>query len=526
MAPRPKWQQAIDKLIPDIDPDELGIREEIKDLEEVFYKLSSPPIMVNDFDISLASERERLNDLIFTKHEGDTLSNLPRCSCGATTSRKKVGKIASCCGTVVAPLSEKSIDSLLWLHVPEGIPAFINPQVWRILAKSMTHSGFNLLEYLINPYYKANVKAINKIRELDELNLPKGLCNFYYRFDEIVKVLYANKFLMSTARAANELMEFLDVYRDRIFTKVLPFPSKLLFIEERNLRSRTIDPQMLPAQEAINVLGRLYAGKKLAGEDFVEPDIAIKEARCTKVFVYLDKFYTGFESQIIFRKPGVMRKLIGGCLPHGTGRAVINSLHEPHRYDQIQTPWSMSVLLLMTHLRNKLLKRDFTPNEMRSLIYENTLKHHLLLRSLFDELLEEAPGGAIPALFLRNPSLRRGSIQYLPIGAIKDDPTVNSISFSILATTAPNADVDGDEMTVFLPLDNETAEVAKRMAPHLGVMDLNKPYRVSRNVKLPAPFIATLAHYIDYHDEHSEFYNEDGVPDKGTIDYGKNALNL
>lgn len=57
-------------------------------------------------------------------------------------------------------------------------------------------------------------------------------------------------------------------------------------------------------------------------------------------------------------------------------------------------------------------------------------------------------------------------------------------------------------------------------------MDLNKPYRVSRNVKLPAPFIATLAHYIDYHDEHSEFYNEDGVPDKGTIDYGKNALNL
>lgn len=436
---RQKWQREIDKYLPDIDPRASGVREEIKDLENIFHRLATPPIMVNDFDITMAEERAKLNELLFTKHEGETLSNMPRCACGVTRMRNKVGTIAPCCNTEVTVLTEKGIESLLWLQVPQDIPAFINPQVWRILSSAMTHSGFNLLEYLVNPYYKTNVKPIDRIRRLDDLQLPTGLANFYYHFDEIIEKLIKVNFLMTEARAARELVEFIEVYRDRIFTRVLPFPSKLLFIEERTARSKIIDRQMTPAQEAINILCRLYAGKKIEGDDFVEPELKIKEARCTKVVVMLDKFYRDFEINMIFRKPGIMRKLIGGCLPHGTGRGVINSLHDPHRYDQIITPWPMSVLLLSSHLKSKLLDRDFTPNEIISLIYENTLKEHVLLRSLFDELLDESPEGCIPSLFLRNPTLRRQSIQYLPIGGIKTDPTVNSISFSILAASGPNA---------------------------------------------------------------------------------------
>lgn len=499
MSKRPAWQRKIDRLIPDVDPNELGIREEIVDMEDIFNHLSTAPILVNDFDVSMASERERLNALLYTRHEGETLSNMPKCSCGGTFGRSKLNTIAPCCGTRVSVLTEKGIESLLWLKVPDGIPAFINPQVWRILSKVLTFSGFNLLEYLVNPYYKPTVKTIPRVRKLNELGLPYGLAAFHDHFDEIVQKLHKANFIPA------DMMDFITYYRDCIFTRVIPFPSKLLFIEERSARSKIVDRQMVPAQEAINILCRLYAGKKLDGDDFVEPELRIKEARCTKVVVFYDKFCRDFERNTLMRKPGVFRKLIGGCLPSDTARGVINSNHDPHRYDRIYIPWPMGVQLLGGDLRSKLLDRDFTPNEIKQLLDENTLKEHILIRSLFDEMLDEAPDGAIPAMFLRNPSLKRGSIQYIPIGGIKDDPTINSITFSILATTAPNADLDGDEMTIMRCLDNNIAEIAKRLEPHLGTMDLNRPHLVSRNVKLPATFISTYAHLVAHHDKYSQF---------------------
>ena len=55
---------------------------------------------------------------------------------------------------------------------------------------------------------------------------------------------------------------------------------------------------------------------------------------------------------------------------------------------------------------------------------------------------------------------------------------------------------DGDALWGELPLDHKNAKIMSRLDPVTGVMDLNKPFTVSRNTTLPAPLIATLTNWI------------------------------
>jgi len=56
--------------------------------------------------------------------------------------------------------------------------------------------------------------------------------------------------------------------------------------------------------------------------------------------------------------------------------------------------------------------------------------------------------------------------------------------------------VDGDAMNLMLALDNHMARNLSRLAPHHSAMDLNEPRRVSRNLALPNPLVATISNYL------------------------------
>jgi hypothetical protein len=58
------------------------------------------------------------------------------------------------------------------------------------------------------------------------------------------------------------------------------------------------------------------------------------------------------------------------------------------------------------------------------------------------------------------------------------------------------ADFDGDQLNGILSLDWEMNKRLEPLASHLSLMDLNKPYSVSRDVALPAPILATLNHWL------------------------------
>lgn len=50
-----------------------------------------------------------------------------------------------------------------------------------------------------------------------------------------------------------------------------------------------------------------------------------------------------------------------------------------------------------------------------------------------------------------------------------------------------------------LILDREKHDQLSRLAPHLGAMDLEEPWRLSNNLAMPAPVVSTIANWLDGH---------------------------
>lgn len=56
---------------------------------------------------------------------------------------------------------------------------------------------------------------------------------------------------------------------------------------------------------------------------------------------------------------------------------------------------------------------------------------------------------------------------------------------------------DGDELNMLLILDKAMHDNLSRLAPHTGALDLERPYAVSGNLKIPAPVISTIGNWLD-----------------------------
>lgn len=381
-----------------------GIYLRSVDYDEMFRNLSQPAIFGNEYNLDSESEREQLNALIYTRYDGDTLSNIPQCDGGHLSGEYNLGMTCNICNTKVVPVTEKPLESLLWMEIPRGIPAFVHLNIWRMLSISLTYSGFNVLEYLTNPSYRPSVKAPPIMKKVVSLGLPIGLTNFCNHYDDIIESLYRNRIMRGPVIYRDKLYQYLREVRDITFPTRLPFPSKLAFITEENNNRMYADHRMKPAVDAMMTIASLNS----EGE---EPSLKTKESRVIKVITRLCAYYKDFETNIAFKKEGIFRKLIYGNRPDMTYRAVITSNHRPHDYHTLELPWSLSVLLFQTHLSNKLLKRNFSPNDIKVMLYENTLRHHVVIDNLFKELIEEAKVNGdkgIPTTFARNPTLKRG----------------------------------------------------------------------------------------------------------------------
>lgn len=479
-----------------------GIYLKVVNYDTMYRHQSHPAILMNEFNIDLEADRLRLNNLIYASLDGDSLNNTAACDCNTITGMDNYGVRCGICLSQVMPITEKPLESMLWIRVPTGIKAFMNLTVWRILSKNLTHSNFNILEYLCNPRYNAPSNlAADKMRKLERLDIPRGYNHFIEHYEGILVGLFKAGLIgpSASARKRRKIMRFLQENQDKTFSEYLPFPTRLGFIKESANNRVTADPKMVAAVNAAHIL--IGIDNRENAENQPKLAQAVKEARVVSALQNFNEYYRTFESDIIFKKPGIARKLIYGTRPHFGFRAVITSRQKPHRQDALEMPWPVSVLLFKVHLQNKLLTRGYTPNEMQALIYENTLRWHPELERLFDELLAEAPNNTIPTTFGRNPTLTRGSIGYNQIDCIKTDTTDNTISVSPLNLIDKNADFDGDALWGELPLDQKNAKVMSRLDPVTGVMDLNKPFTVSRNTTLPPPFIATMVSWITEGDQ-------------------------
>lgn len=410
---------------------------EIVDFNEMFQTSSTMPYLVNAFDTDSEEARLRLNRLLYTNYEGDALEVLPSCECGNLRGEYNVNIRCPACNTLVMSVTERPLESTLWLAPPKDVDCFLNPQVLSILANALTYNGANLLEYLVNPVYQLPPNLPKAAKKLLTFELERGINHFAKNFDDIMTLLFNNGIVNGTRQQRENLRAFIRLYRKRIFCHYLPIPSKLGFITESTVTGVYADPTMKLAIDAIRTINATeHANMPL--------NLRTRQHRAMKANFMMAEYHQEFVALQAGGKYGWFRKHGYGSRSHFTLRAVITSLSDNHDRRECYLPWSPSVMAYKIHLTSKLIKRGFTPGEANKLLFENTRKYHPLIDELFQELIAESPHLGMPIILQRNPTLQRGSAQLFYVTKIKTDPNINTISMSTLTLKAPNA----DELTV------------------------------------------------------------------------------
>lgn len=411
-----------------------GLYLRLIDLDKLFNSLPTPPIIVNDFDLTSIKEKEKLNMMLYTRYEGDTLDTLPSCDCGYIKGQYNVGVKCQRCMTEVEVVTERSLHSVLWIAAPEGVKALINPEAYILLRDKLDYEGGNILDWICNGSYKFKNDSRDFSTKYHNAGFRRGLNFFIDNFENIIDFLFKLKMVKkcNTKTDKEALREFLFENKKCIFPKYLPVPSKLGFITEDTPLGTFADTNMALAIDAIRTITSIKTG--IDGSTQI-----VRENRAAKAIKLLSDYYYRFYSDSLSGKGGWFRKHIFGSRLHFSFRAVISSISDHHHYEDLYLPWSLSVALFKTHLTNKLMnKYKLTPNECIDFLYSHTNKYNKVLDDLFKELIDESPGKYIPIILQRNPTLVRLSAQRLKVRKIKTDPNDNTISMSVHDLKGPN----------------------------------------------------------------------------------------
>lgn len=475
----------------------MTINAEILDIDELFRNSPSKPIIVNEFNVSSEAEKEEINRLILTQYGSDFLEIEPSCDCRLTKGGHNEGVVCPHCGTPVMAVTERPLESSVWLGLPKGVKAYINPKVYSILSKRLTISKFNILEHLVNPSAAPPETKNALVMKYMKLEIPRGINYFFDNFDEVINRLVTSGIIPKDPEdkqggqgRLTTLLHFLSVYRDMVFCQHLPLPTKLMMITESTMTTTFASSNMIPALDAVRTISATENSP-------TQLNLKTLQSRAMKANSLMAEYNEQSFKDFFDQKEGWFRQHVYGTRSHFTFRNVINSLTDPHAYDELHIPWSVAVMVFRIHLITKLIRqRGWTLRDAQSLLDENTLRYNPILDELFQELIAEAPGGRIPVLFNRNPSLLRGSMQLLYITKVKTDTSVRSISISVLILKNLNADFDGDALNGMLILDNRMLRKLNRLAPHLTILDTNRPRQLSRAMQMPEPIVTTTASWL------------------------------
>lgn len=477
----------------------MGVSLELVNFTRLFEHKRREPIIINDFERITEVDRERINNMIYTRYSSgsELLSNLPSCDCGRIIGEHNVGVVdVEGCGTTVKAPLEQELEPLLWMRSPEGVADLINPIAWTMLSDRFNKSNFDVLRWLCDTNYKPVAKAPPVVEQLMMEDIPRGYNNFVQNFDSLTDKLFELKEFRVRRGQTDHLRNLLKEQRDCIFSRHLPLPNKaLLVIEETNVGT-FVDPIATGAVDAINMMVSIDS-------PLSNFSLRSKENRTIKTIAQLSEFYDELYKKTLARKEGIFRKHVFGTRSHFSFRAVISSQTDQHNLDELQIPWGIGISVLRIHLFNKLYRlHGMMPNQAIAFLNEHAQKYHPLLDQLFKLLIEECPYKGIPVVFQRNPSLERGSAQAMFVTEVKADGEIPTVSLSILATVGFNADFDGDQLNGTLSLDMHTAEELMALAPHKSVFGLDAPRQVTRNLSIPKPVNSTIANFI--HSHHGE----------------------
>lgn len=497
------------------DYDLNGVSLNIVDLEKDFRGLKTKPILVNDLadEFSVGKTVDVLNNLLRTHYESDELDTVPSCKEGCTTGKYNYCEhdpiICTVCNTPVEMSISKKLESQVWMAAPEGASGFMHPRIYRIFAVYFRSTNFCLVDYLTNPTYHPNVvhgfvggkkQTQMLVDALEAAGVKRGINYFIKHFDKIMDIVFSDprhlEYRYSPRYKAVEVIEdftaFINKFRNMVFTRYLPFPSKAIMISETGGNAEFIDPNMGSAFDAPKTIAStVMAGRNLSS--------SVIQSRTMKAVKLMSEFYDGYYHTTSAGKNGMLRGQHGGTRGFFTGRAVIAPLPPGHEDDEVHAPWQWAVTILAVHIQNKLLRRGLTPRETFRVIDNASVDYCPLVDEIFDELMAECPEGGIPISMLRNPTLERGSNQYFRITGVIKNRNDNALLMCVKAVKAPNADFDGDQLQIRLLIDNKEKRQFSRLSSYLHLLSTDQPNKIGGHITYHPEVITTANNFIKHH---------------------------
>lgn len=412
----------------------MPVYQKLVDFQTKFNQLREEPIIVNDLLNSSEEDKEMIKDIITTRYSSDMITLLSSCRCGLTKGEFSIGVKCPHCGTIVKSSLEDDIESSVWFRRPTGVSQLMNPHVWTMLKNRFKKANFNVIQWICDTTYRPSVKQPIIVNKLIEAGIQRGYNNFVDNFDWYMDYLFNLKAFKLEKGKEDYLQELIAKNRNIIFSDYIPLPNKSILIIERTNVGIYVDPIIVQAVDAIEMLVSI-------DKNFHNQNPKVKENRTVKALAKLADFYEAYFKTNLARKPGQFRRHIYGSRTNFSFRAVISSLTGEHEYDELHASWGIGVTAFRDHLLNKLLKLGWDLNSAIGLLLGHVEKYHPLLDKLLCELIAETPGGrGIGIILQRNPSLLQGSAQKVRITKFKKDPTDHTIGMSILIVKAPNAD--------------------------------------------------------------------------------------
>lgn len=491
----------------------MGIYNRLISQDQIFKDSAKyNPSVVNYFDDKLNADKEEINNKIYISNSSiDT--NMPTCQCGQTRSRQRLGEECPNCHTLVTEPIDENLQSIIFIKSPDGCEKFINPIIWLQLQDKFTVNkrnkgggpqSFSVISYLTDPSYKynsaLNVKSITKIMAvLDEAKLNvRSYDYFVQNFKKYMDVLFdCSIFTKRSNKDGWDLYNLIFNNYDNVFSRYISLPNKTLLMIEKKPFQTYVD-SFIPM---IVDVARLMMGTDL-------PDCILshrqKQSRISKALNGLTDYYREITANYIGSKPGLARKSIFGTRAEYTFRGVISSLTTTHRYDEIHIPWAMAVNVFNNHLKSKLLNKGWHPNRILKFIDNYNLEYNPLMAKLLNEILYEGNKLGFPVLVNRNPTLGKGSIQYLHITRVKTDTSDFTISIPITIVKPFNADFDGDQLNFMLILDKESQQRARNLFTAGNIVGLDGVNKIDGTIAMPKPVASVIANYLLHSDSMHE----------------------
>jgi len=467
----------------------MPVFQKLINFNELFHSLSEPPIVINDLSNNSEEDKEKIKELITTRYTGDMIALLPSCRCGVTKGEFSVGVKCEYCNSIVKSTVETNIEPTIWFRKPVGVSKLISPIIWLMLKTRFTKTGFNVIHWLTDTSYRTTTKQPVVVNKIIESGMQRGYNNFVENFDTIMEYLFSLKAFSLKTGKIDYLRSLIENNRDHIFSDYIPLPNKSLLIVEKTNVGIYVDPIILDAVDAIEMLVSI-------DRNFHDQSLRVKENRTAKAIYKLAEFYENYYKTNLSPKPGQFRKHIFGTRTNFSFRAVISSITDEHNHDEIYVPWGIGISAFRPHLLNKLLKLGMDINSAIGLLLGHVEKYHPLLDTLLKELISESSSNGLFCILQRNPSLLQGSAQRVKITRFKTDPKDHTISISILIVKAPNADFDGDAVNVSIGLDNFMDAKWAGLAPKFNILQLGDIHGVTNNIAIPKPVIISMGNWL------------------------------